>query len=180
MDKRLEDTFNDTFIKYSNGLETELFVLGELGLDNAGKELKSGYTLKNRLKLMKREYNLVPDNIVKPLAVSKDGNNEIYILERIDGSMLMDSLYKFRRDKELYNDVKEQLLNTVEKLHSNGYVHGDLVGGNNIMLTKEGQVKLIDSLYIPKNFTYKDIFIKLDNESVNSVIDMIKQKRYYI
>ena len=72
--------------------------------------------------------------------------------------------------------IKEQLEYTVEALHSNGYVHGDLVGGNNIMLTKEGKIKLIDQLYIPKDFKYKNLFVDLDNEAVKSVINLIYKK----
>ena len=60
-----------------------------------------------------------------------------------------------------------------ETLHGNGYIHGDLLGGNNIMLTKEGKIKLIDSLYIPKDFKYKDVFINLDNKAVKSVINFM-------
>jgi RIO-like serine/threonine protein kinase fused to N-terminal HTH domain len=88
----------------------------------------------------------------------------------------MNSLYKIKGNTKLFYSIKQQLEDTVEILHRNGYVHGDLVSGNNIMLTKEGKIKLIDSLYIPKDFEYKNIFIDLDNEAINSVINLMYGK----
>ena len=145
MNKKLDEALSDTFVKYEPGLSTELFVIGELGLDKkAGNYLKARYSPKDRLKIMKKEYNLAPDNMVRPIALEEVDGKKTYVLERIDGDMLMNSLYKLRGNSKLLYSIKEQLEDTVETLHSNGYVHGDLVGGNNIMLTKSGKIKLID------------------------------------
>ena len=179
MARKLDDKLSNVFIKQDTGLYTELFIIGELGLKgDAGKNLSFGYTPKERFKLMKKEYNLAPDNIVKPLAFERSDGKSYLIFERIDGDMLVSSLYRLKKDRLLCKNVKEQILNVVEKLHSNGYVHGDLVGGNNIMLTKDGTIKLIDQLYVPKKFRYGESFVKLDDLSVKSVINLINLKVY--
>ena len=138
MYKKLEEALSDVFVKPETGLDTELFVIEQLGLDKkAGNYLKAKYSPKERFKMMKREYNLAPDNIVKPLALEEVDGKKAYVLEKIDGDMLMNSLYKIRgSDEKFFYSVKQQLEDTVETLHGNGYIHGDLLGGNNIMLTK--------------------------------------------
>lgn len=179
MSSRLDDELSQVFIKPAGSLETEFFVLGQLGLGNDSKrELKSGYSPKDMFKLMKREYNLAPDNIVRPIALQEYDGSKVYVMERINGDMLSQSLYRLRKDRRLYTDIEKQLIDVTEKLHSNGYVHGDLTGGNNIMLTKEGQVKLIDPLYLPRNFKYIDAFIKSDNDAVRFVTNMMRLKMY--
>ena len=173
MNKKLEESL-DTFGKVESGLDTEFFVIDMLKLgEEAKKELRSNYSAKERFKLMKKEYNLSPDTIVKPISMQKIDGKKTYILERIDGEMLISSLYKLRKNKDLLYDLKDQLIYTIEKLHSNGYVHGDLNGGNNIMLSKNGKIKLIDQLYIPKNFSYLDVFTELDNEALNKIINIM-------
>ena len=177
MNKRLDEALSDTFVKYEPGLGTELFVIEELGLDKrVGNYLRARYSPKDRFKIMKREYNLAPDNIVRPIALQEIDGKKTYVLERINGDMLMNSLYKLRGNSKLLYSIKQQLEDTVQTLHNNGYVHGDLVGGNNIMLTKDGKIKLIDQLYIPKNFEYIDAFIKLDNQAVKSVVNLMYGK----
>lgn len=177
MNKRLDETISDVFIKPETGLVTELFVIEQLGLDKkAGNYLKAKYSPKDRFKMMRREYNLAPDNIVKPIALEESEGKKLYVLERIDGDLLINSLYKLRGNSKLLYSIKEQLEDTIETLHSNGYVHGDLVSGNNIMLTKEEKIKLIDPLYIPKDFKYKNAFIDLDNEALRSVMNLMYGK----
>ncbi|MCL4397118.1 protein kinase [Candidatus Parvarchaeota archaeon] len=177
MNKRLDEALSDVFVKPENGLDTELFVIEQLELaDRAGNYLKAKYSPKERFKLMKKEYKLAPDNIVKPIAMEEVDGQKTYVLERIDGGMLMNYLYKLRGNNKLLYSIKQQLEDTVETLHKNGYVHGDLVGGNNIMLTKEMKVKLIDSLYIPKKFEYREAFVDLDNRAVKSVINLMYGK----
>ncbi|MCL4372711.1 protein kinase [Candidatus Parvarchaeota archaeon] len=177
MYKKLDETISDTFVKPEKGLYTELFVIENLGLGKkAGNYLKEKYSPKERFKMMRKEYNLAQNNIVKPLALEELNGQKTYVLEKIDGDMLMNSLYKIKGNTKLFYSIKQQLEDTVEILHRNGYVHGDLVSGNNIMLTKEGKIKLIDSLYIPKDFEYKNIFIDLDNEAINSVINLMYGK----
>jgi serine/threonine protein kinase len=177
MNKKLDDSLSDVFVKPETGLYTELFLIEELGLGKkAGNYLKAKYSPNERFKMMKREYNTAPENIVKPIALKELDGEKVYILEKITGNMFMDSLYKVRENKQLLYSIKQQLESTVEKLHSNGYVHGDLMGANNIMLTKDGKIKLIDSLYIPKNFEYKKAFIELDNNAVKSVINTMYTK----
>ncbi len=172
MYKKLDETISDVFVKPEIGLDTEFFIVEEMGLGKKAENyLKSKYSQKERFKMMKREYNLAPNNIVKPIALEEVNGKKVYVLERIDGDMLMGSLYKIRGNNELFYSIKDQLKDTIKRLHSNGYVHGDLVGGNNIMLTNKGEIKLIDQLYIPKNFEYKDVFIDLDNKAVKSVIN---------
>ena len=177
MNKRLDEYLSDVFVKPEAGLDTELFVIGELDLGrNAEKRLKAKYTPNEKFKLMRREYNIAPENIVKPIALRKVNGKDSYILERVNGDMFIDSLYRVRKNEQLLCSIRQQLKETVEKLHSNGYVHGDLRGANNIMLTKEGKIKLIDPLYIPKNFEYKEAFIELDNNAVKSVINLMYTK----
>lgn len=179
MNSRLDDTLSQVFIKPVESLETEFFVLDQLGLGNKSKmELKSSYSPKDMFRLMKKEYNLSPDNIVKPIAMREYKDSKVYIIERIEGDMLSNSMYKLRKDRKLYVSVEKQLVDVVEKLHSHGYVHGDLIRGNNIMLTNDGKVKLIDPLYIPKNFKYVDAFIQLDNDAVKYARNMIRTNLY--
>lgn len=177
MNKRLDDRISDVFIKPEKGLDTELFAIEELGLNKkAGNYLKAKYSPKDRFKMMRREYNLAPDNIVKPIALEEIKGQKVYVLERIEGDLLINSLYKLRGNSKLLYSIKGQLEDTLEALHSNGYVHGDLVRGNNIMLTKDGKIKLIDSLYIPKGFKYKNAFVDLDNEALKSVMNIMYGK----
>ena len=174
MNRRLDNALAEVFIKSETGLDTELFVINMLGLGKyAGRGLVSSYTPREKFKLMKRQYNLIPEHIVQPIGLKEIDGKKAYVLERINGGMFIDSLYKFRRDKSLLYNVKQQLEDTVEKLHANGYVHGDLTGGNNIMLTKNGDVKLIDQLYVPRNFEHKEAFVKLDNKVVKSVVNLM-------
>jgi serine/threonine protein kinase len=177
MNKKLDESISDVFVKPETGLDTEMFVVDELHLGkNAERDLKSRYSPKERFRMMRREYSLASENVVKPIALEEIEGKKAYVLERIDGDMLMNSLYKLRGNSKLLYSIKQQLEDTVETLHSNGYVHGDLVGGNNIMLTKEGKIKLIDPLYIPKNFEYKEVFIDLDNKAVKSVVNLMYGK----
>ena len=102
MNKRLDEAVSDIFVKPEKGLDTELFVIENLGLDKkAGNYLKAKYTPKDRFKMMKREYNLAPDNIVKPLALEKIDGKKAYVLENIDGEMLVNSLYRVRGNSKL-------------------------------------------------------------------------------
>ena len=177
MNKKLDDSLSEYFIKPEKGLSTEHFIIENIGLNKkVGNYLQAGYNPKKRFKLMKKEYNIAPENIVKPIELKEIDGEKMYVLERINGNMFIDSLYKVRNNKPFLYSIKQQLEETIEKLHKNGYVHGDLVNGNNIMLTKEGKIKLIDFLYIPKDFEYKEAFIAIDNEAVKSVINLMYRR----
>jgi hypothetical protein len=72
MYKKLDETISDTFVKPEKGLYTELFVIENLGLGKkAGNYLKEKYSPKERFKMMRKEYNLAQNNIVKPLALEE-------------------------------------------------------------------------------------------------------------
>jgi RIO-like serine/threonine protein kinase len=158
----------EVFLKPESGLETELFVFSCIGLpEDAKRQIMHSYSPKERVKLMRDMYKISPETIAKPLGLIK--RDKIYAFEYINGENITTQAYKLRNDKPLMYSVIGQLRETIKKLHDNGYVHGDLVGGNNIMLTYDNKIKLIDPLYIPKEFNYKQAFIELDNEAVEKL-----------
>jgi serine/threonine protein kinase len=161
---------NNLFLKPEDGLQTELFVFEQHGIpDTAQRDIKREYTPEKKVKLMKKMYNLSPENIVKPMGLVNTERGKIHAFELVHGDNITMYAYKLRKNRELAYNVIDQLKSTVKKLHDNGYVHGDLVGGNNIMLTHDNKVKLIDPLYIPKDFKYKQLFVDLDNEEVDKL-----------
>ncbi len=170
MNKKLDETLSEVFVKPEKGLDTELFVFDQLGIpEEEQKKVIKSYNPKERFKMMKKEYNLAKETIAKPLRLGETKDGKAYFFEYVNGDNITMCTYKLRVDRNLAYKVFNQLKETVNALHDKGYVHGDLVGGNNIMLTYDNNVKLIDFLYIPKDFAYKDLFVKLDNDAVDAL-----------
>jgi serine/threonine protein kinase len=176
--KIIKDGDKEYFFKAEDGLKTELSLLSELILpEDSKKELLRGYTPKNRFKLSKKLYNIAPDTITRPVSLYTNNGKKGYLFDYVEGNDLVYMLYqnKFRNNKSLGKLIFEELSETVERIHDKGYVHGDLVGGNNIMVGNTGDIKLIDFLYIPKNYSYKERFIELDDESIDDIKKRIYQ-----
>ncbi len=177
MKSRIEEVLSndDSFFKEEDGLNTEFFVFDRLYLPgDAKKIIKRKYSLNEKFKLMKRIYNAAPESVVRPLQISELDGKKGYLLEYVKGGDIINQFYRFKNNDKLRRYVINQLDEAVSKIHEKGYVHGDLVGGNNIMLTYDGEIKLIDPLFIPNNFKYKYELSKLDNLSLKEFYDELK------
>lgn len=79
-------------------------------------------------------------------------DNDRMIMDYFDGITLQDYLKKYKLSKELYQKIKYLIL----KWHKLGYAHGDLaiffdkknklVGGENLLIGKDKEIKLIDPI----------------------------------
>jgi predicted Ser/Thr protein kinase len=73
----------------------------------------------------------------------KDGDIQIIIMERVDGV----DMTAFIEDEEFTNSERDRIMNlleiSIEKLHDLGVAHKD-IKPDNIMVTKDGRVKLVD------------------------------------
>jgi predicted Ser/Thr protein kinase len=85
------------------------------------------------------EYFLCIYDVIK----EKDGDIQIIIMELVDG-VDMTAVIK---DKEFTNSERDRIMNlleiSIEKLHDLGVAHKD-IKPDNIMVTKDGKVKLVD------------------------------------
>lgn len=83
-------------------------------------------------------------NIVRVTDLVEEGRMVAFVMEYIDGTTLKDYL---QEQKKLKNEAIKQLflqmLDALDYVHNYGFVHRD-IKPSNFMLTKEGQIKLLD------------------------------------
>lgn len=87
-------------------------------------------------------YNIDPEHIVRPLGLKYGNDGKVigYEMENLDGIALTDYMENHEFTNELRNEIEE----TINKLHSNGYAHGDLNPDNIIILNNGTNFKIID------------------------------------
>ena len=148
--------------------EKESFTVDEIKSVSAYKDLD--HFMKEKFTYMKNLHDICPDKVVSPIKVMLPASNckggykigEKYLsyennysfkyksnLEKIPGGYIVEgvegeSLYSALEKGHInnYKNIFEQVNETIQKLHSNGYAYGDL-NDRKIMLTRHG-IKLLD------------------------------------
>lgn len=88
--------------------------------------------------------HLQHDNIVKVLEVFEENNTAYYVMEYIDGGTVDEFIIQNGKLSATQTvDITGQVCSALAYMHNNRILHLDLKP-KNIMLTKEGKVKLID------------------------------------
>ena len=103
----------------------------------------------NLLKVSKlgHEYDILKDldhkGIPKVYKVLYDGKSVILVQEYIDGSDLREKIFKKEINFTHVLDISIQLADILYYIHQNGVIHKD-INPSNLMLTKDGTLKLLD------------------------------------
>ena len=100
--------------------------------------------------------NLQHPNIVKTLDFGIDDETNIayIILEKIDGDLLS-NIPLFELESKIHEKLMLHLCNAIKYVHDQGIVHAD-INPTNIMITKNGDIKLFDFGISLNNKTKQD------------------------
>ncbi len=75
--------------------------------------------------------------------IEQSGGHDFIVMQYIDGCTLAESLRQIQNDIHQIQSIALQIIEAVAFAHSHGVIHRDLKPGN-IMLTKEGRIKVLD------------------------------------
>ncbi|RDB07928.1 protein kinase domain-containing protein [Runella aurantiaca] len=94
------------------------------------------------------------------------------LMEYIDGQTI-DNIYSKKINKEECLSIGNKIIEGLKHIHNQGLIHGDL-HDKNVMLTSNGQIKIIDILYIKSLADYdetkKQEKLKYDYRSLHQLL----------
>jgi len=145
-----------TEIKFSEGNESNTYILNIDGKKKIVKIFKKSENLPNKLK----KINLIKDRlkkcdfVIQPEAIIKNKGNAIgYIMPKVNGKMF--NLLDYSRVECV--EILKVLSAKLKKLHKMGIVVADF--HQNFMIDEFGEIKLIDI----DNFAIDDLYVDVEN-----------------
>jgi len=140
------------------------------GSFNYGEERNSSVTrngslydsIEDEYRQLQRMHEAIPENTVEPLMPVYDGEEMVgFYMERFDGEILKDYLLYLDTREDIMEglDLIDEVEETVDKMHEEGVVHGDLT--NNIMYDGE-TFKFFDPVGVPKNPDDEEVMKEFD------------------
>lgn len=156
---------------------------------NLGAEKKRYEILSEEIKRLNSPY-LVPFEYVSEGIVINGKTYPTTRMEWVEALPLNDYLKKHQNDKKRLTSLVDEFVAMCKSLHKQQIAHGDLQHGN-ILVTKEGKLKLVDydSMYVPKLTGFKDIIagkaeyqhpLRTKNEYMSEKIDYFSELVIYI
>ena len=141
------DKYDNLQLYYSSH-EGELYVTNDKSIiikvyyrDNIDPDLN---TILQICDISVKVSDLIPNYVPKIYLRYENDNYIALVMEKINGIMLNDYLTSKRNDNiNIITKLVVSFYEAVFALHNSGYIHGDL-HGNNIIITDDYKVKLID------------------------------------
>ena len=118
--------------------------------------------------------NVVEIYSIEKLQVPNLMEEQCIVMEYINGFTLNERLTTNLEFEEAFN-IGKSILSGVEYIHAQGLVHMDL-HNENILITKEGNVKIIDIMYITSLLEASEkVRSNLLNSDIRQLIDILSQ-----
>lgn len=135
-------TVREMYFKHNGSMEIGPWLPGR---NYRGKDIAGYFDCESEFKLLVKLHKIVPDNIVRPLALVRFNGKSIgYTMEYVDGLTIGDYSDRPTTTKLNALEVLAKLYDIVELLHENFSAHGD-PNQRNIIVSGERLV-LIDPL----------------------------------